>query len=140
MKRDPRLRGLSSQHHHALVLSRRLADFASSGSWRAKDAALLGDEFDHNIDPHFRVEEEVLLPRLRQSGWTLLVERTEADHAFLRATVAAARRGDVAAALAFARRLREHVRFEEGELFPTCEDILGNNVLGEAARRSKEQR
>jgi hemerythrin-like domain-containing protein len=137
MKRDPRLRELSSQHHHALVLSRRVAKFASSVAWCAKEAALLGDEFDREIDPHFRVEEEILLPGLRQANLLSLVERTQADHAFLRMTVAAARTGDLAAALAFAERLRSHVRFEEGELFPTCEATLPDALLEEAARRSK---
>jgi len=137
MKRDPRLRTLSSQHHHALVLSRRLAGFESSAHWSAKEAALLGEEFDREIDPHFRVEEEVLLPGLRQANQTSLVERTEADHAFLRTTVAAARTGDLAAALSFGERLRAHVRFEEAELFPACEANLPDSLLEETARRSK---
>jgi len=137
MKRDPRLRGLSSQHHDALVLSRRLADLAGSVSWGAKDATRLGEEFDREIDPHFRVEEELLLSGLRQAGQMPLVVRTEADHAFLRNAVAAARAGDVAAALAFGERLRAHVRFEEGELFQVCEATLPSAVLDEVARRSK---
>jgi hypothetical protein len=137
MKRDPRLRGLSSQHHDALVLSRRLAEFAGSVSWSSKDATRLGDEFDREIDPHFRVEEELLLPALRQVDQMPLVVRTEVDHAFLRNAVAAARTGNAAAALAFGERLRAHVRFEEGELFPVCEATLPSAVLYEVARRSK---
>jgi hypothetical protein len=128
MKRDPRLHGLSSDHHHALALAREL----SRTRWTAEAGAALQRRFAAELEPHFRVEEEVLLPALRDVGCTDLVERILEDHRALRALVAV---GDEPAALSFGLRLQEHVRFEELELFPACEARLPAQVLDEVARR-----
>lgn len=134
MKRDPRLRGLSSDHHRALVLARRLA--RAGAAWARDDGLALGAQFDAELEPHFRVEEEVLLPALRSAGASALVERTLADHAAMRASVSVARAGDGAAARALGAQLLAHVRFEERELFPACEAMLGEGILDDVVRRS----
>lgn len=130
MQRDARLHGLSSDHHQALVLARRLEQ---ARAWTREDGARLSERFDAELEPHFRVEEELLVPALRDAGLAGLAERTLEDHAFLRASVAAARDGDGEAARAFAERLREHVRFEERELFVACERSLPPSVLDAVA-------
>lgn len=107
MQRDPRLRGLSSEHHHALVLARRAPSIPIDE---------LRAQFDREIAPHFAVEEELLLPALRASS-PELVERTERDHEAIRAALA---EGEPAR---FAELLVEHVRFEERTLFPVCETL-----------------
>lgn len=135
MKRDPRLRTLSSEHHHALVLARALT--AHDDPWSQIDPAALGRRFDLELEPHFAIEEQLLLPELMEQGQTALVQRTLDDHAFLRAQVRQARTGDNAAAQAFATRLYEHVRFEERELFPACETLLSATTLDQVARRSR---
>jgi hemerythrin-like domain-containing protein len=137
MKRDLRLQGLSSEHHQALVIGRRLRGILR---WSAEDGADLGKRFDDEIDPHFRVEDEVLLPALRDVGAIALVDRTETDHAYLREQVVRARAGDAEAARAFGERLWSHVRFEERELFPACETMLPSAVLDEVARRAPKVR
>ncbi|MCY1058707.1 hemerythrin domain-containing protein [Nannocystis sp. SCPEA4] len=135
MKRDPRLRGLSSEHHHALVLARTVTALIDAG--RADDAAdHLVDRFERELEPHFRVEEALLLPALRGVGEVALVERTEADHASLRALALAARGGRRDGLVAFAERLTDHVRFEERELFPCCEARLPAAVLDAVGQRS----
>lgn len=136
MKRDPRLHGLASEHHQALVLARKLA---TAEGWTPDDGAALARRFERELEPHFRTEEEVLLPALRALRTPeaqALAERTLADHAFLRAKISEARAGDAAGAKAFGERLQEHVRFEERELFPACERWLAPEVLDEVARRS----
>lgn len=128
MKRDPRLRRLSAEHHHALVLARSLAALVGDG--RASDAANeLARRFDQELEPHFRVEEAHLLPALRAVGEVALADRTAADHAALRALAGAAAAGRTDGVTAFAERLTEHVRFEERELFPCCEARLPAVVL-----------
>jgi hemerythrin-like domain-containing protein len=134
MRRDPRLHGLSSDHHQGLVLARTLA--RHEGAWTVDDGAALARRFEAELEPHFRVEEEVLLPALRAAGAAELVDRTEADHVVLRAHVVAAARGDGGAARAFGERLHDHIRFEERELFPACEARLAGAVLDEVARRA----
>lgn len=134
MKRDARLRGLSSEHHAALVLARWLS--GREAGWTHADGMELGRRFDAELEPHFGVEDALLLPALRQAGASELAERTARDHARLRALVAAARVGDRLAAGAFGRDLGEHVRFEERELFPACEQLLSDAVLDEVGRRA----
>ena len=136
MKRDPRLHGLSSEHHHALVLARALK--RHDGPWTERDGETLKRRFDTELEPHFCVEEEVLLPALRLAGATTLADRTVEDHEFLRNHVQAARTGDGSAAVAFATRLYDHVRFEERELFPACE-LLADEILDEVMRRSPKK-
>ncbi len=135
MKRDPRLHGLSSEHHHALVLSRSLAAVAASGKADAGTARELGMRFARELEPHFRVEEEVLLPALRLADEPTLVQKTEIDHARLRELAESASSGVTEGLAAFAEMLADHVRFEERELFPCCEAKLPDSVLDEVARR-----
>jgi hemerythrin-like domain-containing protein len=140
VKRDPRLHGLSNDHHHALVLARTVRDLVASGRANAVAARELAATFEREIEPHFRIEEELLLPALRTVGELELVRRTEEDHAFLREVAVTARHGETDRLLRFADRLREHVRFEEAELFPCCEDKLSTPVLDAVARRSPKAR
>lgn len=124
MKRDPRLRELSVDHHHALVVARRAPE---------RDAAWLREVFAAELAPHFAIEEERLLPALDRAGGGELVARTLDDHAALRAHVAA---GDLHA---FAERLVAHVRFEERELFPACEERLDAATLDAIAQHLRER-
>jgi hypothetical protein len=124
VRRDPRLRRLSAEHHRALVLARR--------AWR-EPAAALRARFEADIAPHFEIEERVLLPALAAAGEAELVARTLADHRALRAELEAAEAGDPYAAARFGERLTAHVRFEERELFPRCEE-LPSEVLDEVSR------
>jgi len=125
MKRHPALQPLSDDHHRALVLGRRLR--------RADPAALaaLAHEVrraaEAELEPHFGVEERVLLPLLRAKGADALVARTEADHARVRELVRGAWSLDAARALG--ELLERHVRFEERELFPEAEALLSEAEL-----------
>jgi|SRR5690606_22206529 len=140
MKRDARLQGLSSDHHQALVLAREIRLALEDGRADAALAARVVEMFDREIEPHFLIEDEVLLPALRDAGASEFVTRTEEDHAFLRASVAKMREQERAVLAAFAQRLFEHVRFEEAELFPRCEQVLPDDVLKEVARRAPHPR
>lgn len=107
MKRDARLRKLSSEHHNALVLARKL---------RRGQEVDLPAAFAAELAPHFAIEEKVLLPALRQAGREDLASRTLCDHDAMRAALAEPER--------FADLLEAHVRFEERELFPVCEELI----------------
>jgi hypothetical protein len=139
MKRDPRLHGLSAEHHHALVLARRVADACAAGQ-AAGLAAELRARFDAELAPHFATEEELLLPALREAGLEALAARTATEHDELRAHLAAAERGDTGRLAAFAAALTDHVRFEERELFPGCEARLPGAVLDALAARAPKRR
>ncbi len=70
MKRHVALHGLSEDHHHGLVLARRCASAAGDSSAAAATAALeeLRRVFAHELEPHFRCEEELILPTLIGPG------------------------------------------------------------------------
>ena len=130
MKRDARLHGLTSDHHHAL----RLAWDIRHGTPDLAMATHVAGTFDRELAPHFEAEECLLLVHLGPRGGQALVERTLADHAALRALVARAQ-DDPSCLGEFADRLTSHVRFEEGELFPACERLLTDEELGEVGRQ-----
>jgi molybdopterin-guanine dinucleotide biosynthesis protein A/hemerythrin-like domain-containing protein len=139
MKRDARLRTLSSEHHNALVLARALSRHAAAGT---ADAAVVRDlraRFERELQPHFRIEEQLLLPALRALGDDALADRVEGDHSALRAHLDAAERGEAGHVASFAELLTEHVRFEERELFPSCEARLPGAVLDAVAHSSDPQ-
>jgi len=122
----PELRRLSAEH------ARWLAEAARLG--REDEAALasrLLALWDGEILPHCRGEEDVLLPELarRVSEADALIVFTLGDHVVLRrlARELRAARGPARsrAADALARKLEEHVTFEERTLFPALEETLG---------------
>jgi hemerythrin-like domain-containing protein len=136
MKRHPVLQPLSDDHHRALILARRLRRLAASGD--AVDLRDLSREvrrtFEADLAPHFAVEEEVLLPALRDAGVADPVDRTLDDHARIRALVAGA--WTDATVRALGALLERHVRFEERELFPAAEQVLSADVLEAIGRRT----
>lgn len=138
MKRDPRLHGLSSEHHHALVLARELGALVRDGQVDAASRRL-AEVFARELEPHFAVEEALLLPALREAGEAALAARAEADHVVLRGQAADAAAGRPTDLIAFADRLVEHVRFEERELFPGCEARLPDAVLDAVAARAPKR-
>lgn len=115
MKRRPELCGLSSDHHSGLVLARRVrrASDADDRTAQAEWQHIVA-RFHAELEPHFRIEEQALLPALKAAGETALVKQTLNEHAQLRAFV----REPTARHLStFADQLRDHIRFEEQVLF-----------------------
>jgi hemerythrin-like domain-containing protein len=140
MKRDPRLHGLTSDHHHALVLALRIKEASSRSD---ETAALLSDarrRFREELLPHFAVEEEELLPALARKGRQDLVDRTLTEHAALQEYLFGSRSSGASALPEFAALLEMHVRFEERELFPACEALLESEVLERVALKAPKDR
>lgn len=137
MRRDPRLVPLSHEHHQALVLARRARRAAGRSSASDLDAFWLDtrQRFVRELEPHFRVEEQWLLPPLAEAGEDGLVARTNEDHRALRAWIAEP--ADSTRMAAFADRLEAHVRFEERDLFPRAEEILTDPALAAIERASR---
>jgi hypothetical protein len=136
MKRDARLHPLSSDHHHALVLARKAHRAAASAeaSTIADAARAVREAFERELDPHFRIEEELLLPALEVAGEHEAVRRTLEDHASLRGGLEAL--GSAKGLADFASRLEAHVRFEERELFEIAQSKLSEDVLATIEART----
>ena len=132
MRRHPALVELSRDHHHALVLARRLRLAADrpedERSSVARDAeAFLRDE----LTAHFRTEEEVLLPRTRdvdeEGAQRILDEHREIREGFRRLGETAAPAGPLL--LGLGQLLDDHVRFEERGYFERIQQGLDEPAL-----------
>ena len=126
MKRHPELLNLSREHYAALKLARDARRAAESGDSVAicQLSRRVADAFANELDPHFRHEEEGVLPYLAQSGRDDLVRQTLSDHAVLRALASTLHVPQTSALLRFAELMAAHVRFEERELFETAQSLL----------------
>jgi len=80
--------------------------------------------YTDELEPHFQIEEQSLLPLLRSAEMQSLVQRTLADHQQLRALLDGLRQNNIEALDSFGKCMAAHVRFEERELFPAVESLL----------------
>ncbi|MCW8918497.1 MAG: hemerythrin domain-containing protein [Gammaproteobacteria bacterium] len=127
MKRHPALQPLSREHHTALVLASACERAAESGDGPrlAATCERAVRAFEQELEPHFQMEEQSLLPLLNGPQMALLLQRTLDEHQQLRELLGALRQGDATALGSFGAALKAHVRFEERELFPALEGLLG---------------
>jgi hemerythrin-like domain-containing protein len=144
LKRHPSLHPLSQHHHFALIQALAMRRAAEAPAEK-RDAAIerQADKFvafwHKSGIVHFREEEEVLLPayaryaRLDQEAGIM---RLLADHAEIRAAVEDFERRrkkklpiEAAAMAHLAKLLHDHVRFEENDVFPRIERVLGEENL-----------
>ena len=102
-------------------------------------AAFVRDRFARELEPHFEVEERILLPRCDEAGGDLAAQAATVreHHAALRTAVAELEPGPRLRDQldAFATRLEEHVRFEDRTWFSTIEETFAE-ALGAAELRS----
>lgn len=136
MKRCPELQDLSREHHTALKLAVHLKRAATSGDEAQVEAACAQarELFAAELLPHFREEEQSLLPSLAAAGASSAVARTLIEHRALARLVRQLEIPDTESLLRFAELLATHVRFEERELFAEAEALLGRDVLARLLR------
>lgn len=130
MRRHQQLQDLSREHHGALQLALRARRAARSGEAAqiAASAAACVEAFSVELDPHFVIEENELLPALAQQGEHDLVRRTLAEHEQLRGLVLRLAQPDATTLRSFAELLNAHVRFEERELFEVAQRHLSGQA------------
>jgi len=126
MKRSALLQPLSREHHTALTLAQACIRAAHSadaaGVCQACQRAV--QAYTKDLEPHFRIEEQSLLPMLTSPATQALVQRTLMEHEQLRGMLAALQQNEAVALNSFGQYLTAHVRFEERELFPLIESLL----------------
>ena len=129
MKRSAALLGLSREHHEALVLARR-ASGVDPGSEAARDQRThLLTRWAAQFEPHFALEEAVLLPALVAAGQAGPAAEALAQHTDLRRLLERLRNGDLPALPAWGDAMQAHVHFEERALFPLAERSLDLTAL-----------
>lgn len=126
MNRHPSLRGLSDDHHTALVIAmqcKRADPESVKELWPAVVRAV-----SLHLEPHFDIEERHLVPALEALGEEALAARIRGDHGVLLSLAANSAASDIAVR-EFGQRLEQHVRFEERRVFEAVQDRLPQSVL-----------
>jgi len=142
MLRDKSLIPLSRQHQHALALCvrmKRASPIAESdlGTWQAE----MEQDFKAEIRVHFAAEEQFVFSAAREfSELSPLVEELLSDHAWLRERFAGAEARELSGGelAEFARRLSEHIRKEERQLFERLQELMSPEQLALMGRRVDE--
>ena len=130
MKRIPELRGLSDDHHTGLVLAQQCRRVGRSGSPLSPEEVWnqVAEAFSSHLEPHFLIEENLLLPALEAIGEISLATRIREDHCALRAL----RETDDPTRTViqrFGELLESHIRFEERQVFEPTQHRLPARVL-----------
>ena len=133
MLRDKSLVPLSRQHQHALALCVRI-DRASpiSGADLPDWQREITQNFQAEIRVHFVAEEQFIFPAAKKfEELGSLVEDLLKDHSWLRQKFSDAEAQNLSSrdVSEFARRLSEHVRKEERQLFERIQQLLNDEEL-----------
>jgi len=139
MKRDKNLHPFSWEHHHGLVIAKRL----QTGLEKQANPEVMSDYalamWEEHLKPHFQHEEVYLVPVMEKyapNGHSPLIDRLRQEHAEIRQLVqriqANPNRGSLLEC--FAESLVKHIRFEERELFPYAEQIIPETEMAEMGR------
>jgi hemerythrin-like domain-containing protein len=135
MKRSAALTPLSRDHHQALAVALALtrADQATASNAVERFRGY----WESHGRQHFAIEEAVLIPALPSTDaeWTRLCERMTSEHRRLRALASTLDGGRVDRVVELGTLLRDHVRFEEREVFPYLEAQLDASTLEELGRQ-----
>lgn len=149
LKRHPSLQDLSRDHHHALIQAHLLRE-STRGEEGARPPEEMASEFlqfwEQDAGPHFREEEEVLLPiyarHVVPSQDEQVLQMLD-DHAWFRDVVFELRRkvdagedvrelvGDIG------RRLHDHARLEERHIFERMQEVMTEKDLVDVGERSR---
>lgn len=133
MLRDKSLVPLSRQHQHALALCVRIdraSPLAESdvSAWQIE----IVQHFQAEIRIHFIAEEQFVFPVAGSySELNPLVDELWSDHAWLRERFAQAEAQLLSGSeiTEFARRLSEHIRKEERQLFERLQQLMSGEEL-----------
>ncbi len=115
LKRHKALQPLSRDHHHGLLLSWKIRSGFSKNIEFERIKTYADWFFEHQLIPHFDLEEEHIFPLLEADND--MVKRALAEHRRLKRLFAETK--DVEKSLhKIEEELEQHIRFEERILFP----------------------
>jgi hemerythrin-like domain-containing protein len=142
MKRDKSLQPLSWQHHDTLMACLMI----EKGVKKNADLKVLQDFTRHiwekDINKHFILEENYLVPQLRQKKFPeYLIRSLLNDHDLIRNFSVRLLNGGASYSLftAFASLLEQHVRFEERVVFERAQAMIPEGELEKLAKHFPQE-
>lgn len=132
MKRDENLQPLSRQHHNGLLMTLLILRGLKRNADLNVIADFIIDGWKKELNQHFIMEEEHLIPPLKGRQFDpLLTDRLLSEHFQIRSIIDKITAGDftVADITDFAELLERHIRFEERTYFPEAEKCLSHEEL-----------
>lgn len=149
MKRHSSLIPLSREHHDGLLLATRLQQgkkalprlWSHDLHWQAHYVVAF---FDDHLDRHFRIEEEIVFPTAKK----FLKDKSDTiaqlldEHEEVKKLVESLRTPSLKnledALILFGQVLEKHIRTEEREFFPLCEEQIPTEELEKMGRSVKQ--
>lgn len=130
-RRHPSLVPISHDHHHGLVAAQRLERGDSAYRDITGIPASIVALWDRELADHFAIEEEIVFARSYSDRTTGMIARVLQEHRDIRAIVEECAGGNCSetAARKLGTLLKEHIRFEERELFPAIQEELTSEAL-----------
>ena len=139
IQRHPGMQPFSRDHYVGLVHAQRLIK-AAEGDAAARRGAIAAflDAWDHEISAHFKDEERLLIPLMRQDDAGRLLREHEALRRMAREARDLRKQIDPAASWVreAGERLRDHIRWEERELFGRIEAETDEAALAKLAEET----
>lgn len=136
MKRSEHLEPLSHDHYEGLLVAGRIKKGLANEAPLRVMADYVAAFWRSHLFRHFDQEEEHLLPLIKETPRADLGKLMVAEHREIRAVVDAVDEAPSASALErLARLMKEHIRFEERELFPMLEADADPAALESAGAR-----
>ena len=136
MQRSKPLIPFSHDHHHGLVVCRRVREGLKRNINPGRITAYVRDFWVKDLQHHFAEEERLIFPLLADDDVHLVQALSE--HKLLRAYIMGLSEDEFDVLDAFAKALEEHIRFEERVLFPYIEQSVPKPLASISNSPSKE--
>ena len=132
-KRADSLISLSHDHHHGLVVCRRVNEGLKRKVDPERIARYVRDFWVTQLSRHFKEEEEWLFVLVSQDDPG--IQRALDEHVHIAEVVSQLQHNNDAALLkSFADQLQAHIRFEERELFQFIQQTVPGKLLAQPAK------
>ena len=135
IKRNPAIVEFSKDHHFALLLVWKIGEGFKKEIEPKRMADYIVHSFDIEMNPHFIAEEKFLFSKLPADH--LLRLKAEKDHKEMRRMILEMQSNpNVQLLQEFSELLKQHIRFEERDLFNLLQEIIPEAELVEIGEQS----
>ena len=139
LKRHPKLIPLSRQHHQGLILAQLLKndvpDYKGLPTTPSGKLEYTQALFEQTLFPHFKKEEEILIPMIKGYSSTLdsLSQQILSEHQTIKTLFDDLSQQDESelpdALDTLGRQIEAHIRFEERQFFPKIQQEVPEEIL-----------